>query len=119
MKRIGKTRLVDELQSIAAASGMTSHAGFVLDFGTARGHGAIRTVVAGLLGLARDATPDAVEDAIEAARQSAQLETDDTLYLRDLLEVPQLEATRALYQAMDGMARRAWINGSNRRRTVG
>ena len=102
---IGKTRLVDELQSIAAASGMTSHAGFVLDFGTARGHGAIRTVVAGLLGLARDATPDAVEDAIEAARQSAQLETDDTLYLRDLLEVPQLEATRALYQAMDGMAR--------------
>ncbi len=50
---IGKTRLVDELRSIAAESGMTSHAGFVLDFGTARGHGAVRTVVAGLLGLGR------------------------------------------------------------------
>ena len=102
---IGKTRLVDELQSIAAASGMTSHAGFVLDFGTARGHGAVRTVVAGLLGLGRDPTPDAVEDAIEAARLRAQMEPDDALYLRDLLEVPQLEATRTLYQAMDGMAR--------------
>jgi class 3 adenylate cyclase/tetratricopeptide (TPR) repeat protein len=102
---IGKTRLVDELQAIAAASGMTSHAGFVLDFGTARGHGAVRTVVAGLLGLGRDPTPEAVEDAIEAVRQSTQMEPDDALYLRDLLEVPQLEATLTLYQAMDAMAR--------------
>jgi class 3 adenylate cyclase/tetratricopeptide (TPR) repeat protein len=102
---IGKTRLVDELQSIAAASGMTSHAGLVLDFGTARGHGAVRTVIAGLLGLGRDPMPDVVEDAVEAARLTAQLEPDDALYLRDLLEVPQLEATRALYQAMDGTAR--------------
>jgi class 3 adenylate cyclase/tetratricopeptide (TPR) repeat protein len=102
---IGKTRLVDELRSIATVSGMNCHAGFVLDFGTARGHGAVRTVVAGLLGLGRDATPDAVEDAIEAARQQAQLESDDALYLRDLLEAPQLDATRTLYQAMDAMAR--------------
>jgi class 3 adenylate cyclase/tetratricopeptide (TPR) repeat protein len=102
---IGKTRLVDELQSIAASSGMTSHAGLVLDFGTARGHGAVRTVVAGLLGLGRDPTPDVVEDAIATAMRSARLAPDDALYLRDLLEVPQLEATRALYQAMDGMAR--------------
>src|SRR5580704_19233276 len=27
------------------------------------------------------------------------------LYLRDLLEAPQLDSTRTLYQAMDGMAR--------------
>jgi class 3 adenylate cyclase/tetratricopeptide (TPR) repeat protein len=102
---IGKTRLVDELQSIAAASGMRSHTGLVLDFGTSRGHGAVRTVVAGLLGLARDPTADAVEDAIEAARLGTQMEEDDALYLRDLLEVPQLESTRALYQAMDAGAR--------------
>jgi class 3 adenylate cyclase len=102
---IGKTRLVDELRSIAAESGMTSHAGFVLDFGTARGHGAVRTVVAGLLGLGRDPTPEAIEGAIDAARLNAGLEPDDALYLRDLLEVPQSETTRALYQAMDGMAR--------------
>jgi class 3 adenylate cyclase/tetratricopeptide (TPR) repeat protein len=102
---IGKTRLVDELQSIAAESGLTSHAGFVLDFGTARGHGAVRTVVASLLGLGRDPTMEAIGDAIEAARLNARLEPDDALYLRDLLEVPQLESTRALYQAMDAMAR--------------
>jgi hypothetical protein len=55
--------------------------------------------------LGRDPTPDAVEDAIEAARLNAQMEPDDALYLRDLLEAPQLDSTRTLYQAMDGMAR--------------
>jgi class 3 adenylate cyclase/tetratricopeptide (TPR) repeat protein len=102
---IGKTRLVDELQSIATESGMTCTSGFVLDFGTARGHGAVRTVVAGLLGLAPGATTDAVEATIAAYLQRSQLPADDVLYLRDLLEIPHTEATRKLYEAMDTAAR--------------
>ena len=102
---IGKTRLVDDVQSAATASGMSCHSGFVLDFGTTRGHGAVRTVVAGLLGLARDPASDAIENAINAARQDARLHEDDGLYLRDLLEVPQPEAERGLYEAMDATAR--------------
>ena len=91
---IGKTRLMDELQSAAAASGMTSHSGFVLDFGTERGHGAVRTVVAGLIGLEPGASTDIVEGAIETAVRELRLHPDDALYLRDLLEVPQPEAAR-------------------------
>jgi class 3 adenylate cyclase/tetratricopeptide (TPR) repeat protein len=102
---IGKTRLMDELQSIAGASGMSCTAGFVLDFGTARGHGAVRTVVAGLLGLATEATSGAAERAIDELMRDNRLQEDDALYLRDLLEVPQPEATRKLYEAMDAAAR--------------
>ena len=102
---IGKTRLTDELQSIAVVSGMTCTAGFVLDFGTARGHGAARTVVAGLLGLGSGATVEAVENAIDDLLQAHQLEPDDALFLRDLLEIPHSEAARKLYEAMDTAAR--------------
>jgi class 3 adenylate cyclase/tetratricopeptide (TPR) repeat protein len=102
---IGKTRLMDELQSAAAALGMATHAGLVLDFGTERGHGAVRTVVAGLVGLAPEAPSEAVESAIAAALRDLPMKADDALYLRDLLEVSQPEASRAVYQAMDATAR--------------
>ena len=102
---IGKTRLTDELQSIAVASGMTCTAGFVLDFGTARGHGAARTIVAGLLGLGAGATAEAVENAIDGLLQAHQIKPDDALFLRDLLEIPHSEAARKLYEAMDAAAR--------------
>jgi class 3 adenylate cyclase len=102
---IGKTRLMDELQSAAAALGMTSHSGFVLDFGTERGHGAVRTVVSRLIGLGSGASTDIVEGAIETAVRELMLHPDDALYLRDLLEVPQPETTRGLYEAMDAATR--------------
>jgi class 3 adenylate cyclase/tetratricopeptide (TPR) repeat protein len=102
---IGKTRLTDELQSIAVSSGMTCTTGFVLDFGTARGRGAVRTVVTRLLGLESGTTEDAAERAIENLLQAQQLRPDDELYLRDLLEIPHSEATRKLYEAMDTAAR--------------
>ena len=101
---IGKTRLMDELQSIAAASGMSCIAGFVLDFGTARGHGAVRTVVAGLLGLGSEMTPDLAERAIAEILRDGHLQADDALYLRDLLEMSQPEAARKHYEAMDADA---------------
>ena len=108
---IGKTRLMDELQSIAAASGMACTAGFVLDFGTERGHGAVRTVVAGLLGLGASATSDAAERAVDNVVRDERLEVDDALYLRDLLEMSQPETTRKQYEAMDTAAR---VHGKER-----
>jgi class 3 adenylate cyclase/tetratricopeptide (TPR) repeat protein len=102
---IGKTRLMDELRSAASASGMATHAGLVLDFGTERGQGAVRTVVAGLLGLGARDSPDAVEVAIDAAVRELKLQPDDALYLRDLLEVPQPDAARGVYEAMDAAVR--------------
>ena len=98
---IGKTRLVEEAQSIAAGMGFARHTGWVLDFGTERGHGAIRTIAASLVGLERDASLDGAE----AATLSAKLTGDDSLYLRDLLEIPQREDDRPLYEAIDRTAR--------------
>ena len=98
---IGKTRLVEEVQSIAANMGFARHMGWVLDFGTERGHGAVRTIVSGLLGLGRDAS----SQEAEAALSTSALSGDDTLYARDLLEIPQREEDRLLYEAIDRTAR--------------
>jgi class 3 adenylate cyclase/tetratricopeptide (TPR) repeat protein len=102
---IGKTRLMEEFVSAAAASGLATHAGVVLDFGTERGHGAVRTVVARLLGLGPNASSDTVERMVETACGELKLQPDDALYLRDLLEQTQADETRAVYEAMDTAAR--------------
>lgn len=47
---IGKTRLVEACAERARAAGFACHAALVLDFGVARGRGAIAALVAGLLG---------------------------------------------------------------------
>jgi len=102
---IGKTRLMDELQAIAAASGMSSTAGFVLDFGTCAGsRRSAHRGSAGFWGLAlrRRRLPNR---RFTVAMQDGLLQADDALYLRDLLEMPQPEATQKLYQAMDAAAR--------------
>jgi class 3 adenylate cyclase len=101
---IGKTRFVEEMQSIAAGLAFERHVGWVLDFGTERGHGAVRTIVGSLLDLARDAPLADLEAAI-TARSRANEASDDPLYLRDLLEVPQREEDRPLYEAIDRAAR--------------
>ncbi len=98
---IGKTRLVEEVRSIAAGMGFARHMGWVLDFGTERGHGAVRTIVADLLGFERDVSLEDAEAAIVAAKPTG----DDSLYLRDLLEIPQREDDRSLYEAIDRAAR--------------
>jgi class 3 adenylate cyclase/tetratricopeptide (TPR) repeat protein len=103
---IGKTRFIEEVQSLGSGLGFSGHAGFVLDFGTERGHGAIRTIVASLLGLTREALPQEVDEAIAAAaRDGGPVNDDDALYLRDLLEVPQRKEDRPLYEAIDPAAR--------------
>jgi class 3 adenylate cyclase/tetratricopeptide (TPR) repeat protein len=102
---IGKTRLVEELQSIATQLGMSRCAGFVLDFGTERGSGAVRTVLTGLPGLARAASATAIEEAVMSIVSDAQFRSDDALYLRDLLELPLPDAARPFYEAMDKATR--------------
>jgi tetratricopeptide (TPR) repeat protein len=84
---------------------MKRHSGFVLDFGTERGHGAVRMVVAGLIGLGSQASSGLVEGAIDTVLKELRLQSDDALYLRDLLEVSQPEATRGFYKAMDAATR--------------
>ena len=63
---IGKTRFVEELQSIGAELGFARHMGWALDFGVERGRGALGALVRSLLDLPRDASPGQVEEALAA-----------------------------------------------------
>src|SRR6516162_9784773 len=102
---IGKTRFVEELQSIGAELGFARHIGWALDFGVERGRGALGVLVRSLLDLPRDASPDQVEEALAAVSARESSATDDALYLRDLIEAPQPDEARRLYEAMDAAAR--------------
>jgi class 3 adenylate cyclase/tetratricopeptide (TPR) repeat protein len=102
---IGKTRFVEELQSIGGELGFARHMGWALDFGVERGRGALGALVRSLLDLPRDALTGQVEEALAAPPEPASPATDDALYLRDLIEAPQPDEARRLYEAMDAPAR--------------
>ncbi len=102
---IGKTRFVEELQSIAAELGFARHVAWALDFGVERGRGALGALVRSLLDLPRDALPGQVEEALAAVSDADSRATDDALYLCDLIEAPQPDEARRFYEAMDAAAR--------------
>jgi class 3 adenylate cyclase/tetratricopeptide (TPR) repeat protein len=102
---IGKTRFVEELQSIGAELGFARHIGWALDFGVERGRGALGALVRSLLDLPRDALPGQVEEALAAVSHPESPATDDALYLRDLIEAAQPDEARRLYEAIDAAAR--------------
>jgi class 3 adenylate cyclase len=102
---IGKTRFVEELQSIGAELGFARHMGWALDFGVERGRGALGALVRSLLDLPRDALPGQVEEALAAVGDPESPATDDALYLRDLIEAPHPDEARRLYEAIDTAAR--------------
>ncbi|MEZ5903573.1 MAG: adenylate/guanylate cyclase domain-containing protein [Geminicoccaceae bacterium] len=99
---IGKTRLVEEVQQLAAGEGMTCHATWALDFGGATGRDPIRTLLRSLLG------PDGEADPATAAARLVDeglIRGEDRVFLNDLLELPQPTAFRATYEAMDNARR--------------
>jgi len=102
---IGKTRFVEELQSIAGDLDFQRHIGWALDFGAERGHGAVGAIIRSLLALRREASHLDVEQALAAATDPTEPANDDALFLRDLMEVPQRDEDRALYEAIDAGAR--------------
>ena len=93
------------MQSIGAELGFARHIGWALDFGIERGRGALGALVRSLLDLPRDALPGQVEEALAAVSDPESPATDDALYLRDLIEAPQPDEARRLYEAMDTAAR--------------
>jgi class 3 adenylate cyclase len=102
---IGKTRLVEEVQRLAQGAGFACHAALVLDFGTATGRDAIRALVRGLLGVEVASDADAAGAAAAWAVDTGLVARDDTVYLNDLLNLPQPTSQRALYDAMDNVHR--------------
>ena len=90
---IGKTRLLHEFDRAARERGFNVCTGTVLDFGTGKGQDAIGSLVRGLLG----------ESANDA--EGGILSDERRVYLNDLLDLPQPDDLRALFEAMDNEVR--------------
>jgi len=102
---IGKTRLVEELQRASREAGFACHAGHALDFGARIGRDAVRLLVRDLVGLSVASGEDAARAAAAEAIKAKLAETDDLVFLNDLLDVPQTPAERSRYDAMDNAMR--------------
>ncbi|MCP8940890.1 AAA family ATPase [Alsobacter sp. SYSU M60028] len=102
---IGKSRLARELLADAARRGVTPHVGLALDFGTARGRGSVASVVASLLGLPAPVEPDVAEAVLAASPDPGGITAQDAPFVRDLLDLPQRDEDRPLYEAMKATAR--------------
>jgi len=102
---IGKTRLVEEMRRLAAAQGFEVHRALVLDFGVGKDQDPIRAMLDSLLSLG--AGSSAEERQRVAARLAAEgvVAADALVFLNDLIGLPQSDAWRALYDAMDNVAR--------------
>jgi class 3 adenylate cyclase/tetratricopeptide (TPR) repeat protein len=102
---IGKTRLVEELASAAAAKDVSCHRGLVLPFGVGKGQDAIRALVRSLLRVAPGGGKTDRRRAAETALTGGRLESDQAVFLNDLLDLAQPVELRALYDAMDNATR--------------
>jgi class 3 adenylate cyclase/tetratricopeptide (TPR) repeat protein len=110
---IGKTRIVEAFQRVARDEGFRCHTGLVLDFGVGAGRDAIRMLVRGLLDLHLSSSSEAIQCASAEALGNGLLDAPDTVFLNDLLGLPQSTELRAFYDAMDNAAR-----NQGKRRTV-
>jgi class 3 adenylate cyclase/predicted ATPase len=103
---IGKSRLVEELQSRAGAQGYACHLGRVLDFGVGKRQEALPAVIADLLGVSGNPDDAAQRAALVRALGSGLVAPDHEMPVCDLLGLDQREAHRRLFDAMDDAARR-------------
>jgi class 3 adenylate cyclase/tetratricopeptide (TPR) repeat protein len=97
---IGKSRLAAELFALAQGRGFRALKALVLDFGAARESRTERVLASGLLAIAADA-----EGEPETLIARSGLDAADRTFLRDLLDLPQPEESRAAYEAMSNANR--------------
>jgi tetratricopeptide (TPR) repeat protein len=103
---IGKTRLVEEFETAAAAARFATHKGLTLDFGMSRTRGTVGRIVASILGCAA-AGDDAADHsgALAGALASGLVSGDEAMFAADLLSVPLPDELKAVYEGMDNAAR--------------
>ena len=102
---IGKTRLVDEFARIAAERGASCHRGLVLPFGVGKGQDAIRYLVRSLLGINPNSTKSKRRAAASKVIADGHLNSDQAVFLNDLLDLPQSTEQRTHYDVMGNTAR--------------
>jgi class 3 adenylate cyclase/predicted ATPase len=104
---IGKSRLLDEIMREAQLYGFATHKTLVLDFGTGKGQDAMRLLTRSLLDIPPSADEQRRKVAADRALDQEWLPSDDRPFLDDLLDLPTIGESRALYQAMDEAVRQS------------
>jgi tetratricopeptide (TPR) repeat protein len=102
---IGKTRLTEEFEKLAAASGFACHRALILDFGVGKGQDAIRSLIRSFLALSSRSGQAELSEAAERAFSEGLLDRSQAIYLNDLLDLPQPVEMRSLFDAMDNAKR--------------
>lgn len=102
---IGKTRLIEDFIDTARRRGFACHKALVLDFGTDAGGDALRALVRSLLDLSPGGTGGDEQAAAERAMWAGLIDSDQRVFLYDLLGLEQPPETRSVYDAMDGETR--------------
>ena len=102
---IGKTRLIDEFQSLASAAGFACHGVLVLDFGSGTRRDAIRSLCRALLDLGATSDVSAATAAVSRAIQQNLIADAHQVFLNDFLDLPQPPTLDVLYDAMDHATR--------------
>ncbi|MHA1548332.1 MAG: adenylate/guanylate cyclase domain-containing protein, partial [Alphaproteobacteria bacterium] len=97
---IGKSRLTAEFRHRARDEGFAAHVGQVLDFGTAKGRGAIAAIVRSLLGVQQREDDVAGSEAVQRARDTDQIGEDDRAFVCDLIDLPVPADSRSIFDAM-------------------
>lgn len=110
---IGKTRLTEEFEKLAAYCGFDCHRALILDFGVGKGQDAIRALVKSFLSLTSRSEEAARSEAAERVFSELFFDRSQAIYLNDLLDLPQPAEMRSLYDAMDNAKR-----NQGRRQTV-
>jgi class 3 adenylate cyclase/tetratricopeptide (TPR) repeat protein len=102
---IGKTRLIEELELVAAQDGFACHKGLTLDFGLGRARDAIGRVVAGVLGMPDGDDVGTRRRVLQEAVGQGLITGDELMFACDALDLPLDAELQATYDAMDEEAR--------------
>ena len=103
---IGKTRLVEEMTSLALENTFSCYKALVLDFGAGKGQEAIPSLARSLLDIKQGIGKRDRASAIERAEREGNVKSDSRVFLNDLLDLKQPLELRTLYDAMDHQARK-------------
>lgn len=102
---IGKTRLVEEFEAVAAAARFAAHKGLTLDFGVSRTQDTVGRIVASTLGCTGAGDAAARGQALQNALASGLVAGDEAMFAADLLSIPLPDELRAVYEGMDNLTR--------------
>ena len=102
---IGKSRLVEEFHHRARDVGLATASGQVLDFGVGRGQDAVPMVLKAVLDIAAHDDAAQRRRALDAAIGTGLVVADEEMFVNEWLDLPQSEAMRPIFDAMDNASR--------------